>query len=108
MSVEDERTDRRIDAAIGVIGGLAGGLLGVGGAFAMVPLPVVWARRTQHRATGTSLAAILPIGVAAAATYYFGRRSPQTALRGALSPAPGAIAAALFGAPAARRGPVPR
>ena len=103
MSVEDERTDRRIDAAIGVIGGLAGGLLGVGGGFVMVPLQVVWARRTQHRATGTSLAAILPIGVVAAATYYFGRGSPQTDLVVAFFLALGGIAGAFFGSIAARR-----
>ena len=69
-----ERSDRRIDAAIGVIGGLAGGLLGVGGGFVMVPLQVIWARRSQHRATGTSLAAILPIAIVAAATKYIGAR----------------------------------
>ncbi|HXI96681.1 MAG TPA: TSUP family transporter, partial [Candidatus Acidoferrum sp.] len=78
MIQTQERSDRRIDAAIGVIGGLAGGLLGVGGGFVMVPLQVIWASRTQHRATGTSLAAILPIAVVAGATYYFGGRSPQT------------------------------
>ena len=60
-------SDRRIDAAIGAIGGLAGGLLGVGGGFVMVPLQVIWAGRSQHQATGTSLAAILPIAVVAAA-----------------------------------------
>src|SRR5258708_15746137 len=75
-----ERSDPRIDAAIGAIGGLAGGLLGVGGGFVMVPLQVIWAKRSQHRATGTSLAAILPIAIVAAATYYFGRSSPQTDL----------------------------
>ena len=70
--------NRRVDLAIGAIGGLAGGLLGVGGGFVMVPLQVIWTGRTQHRATGTSLAAILPIALVAAATYYFGRGTPQT------------------------------
>ena len=83
-----------MDAAIGAIGGLAGGLLGVGGGFVMVPLQVIWAKRTQHRATGTSLAAILPIGVVAAATYYFGGKSPQTDLTVALFLAVGGIAGA--------------
>src|ERR1700674_1876348 len=99
MSEEDERHDHRVDAAIGAIGGLAGGLLGVGGGFVMVPLQVIWARRTQHQATGTSLAAILPIGVVAAATYYFGRSSPQTDLPVAFFLAVGGIAGSL----AARR-----
>ena len=92
-----------MDAAIGAIGGLAGGLLGVGGGFVMVPLQVIWARRTQHRATGTSLAAILPIGVVAAATYYFGGKSPQTDLTVALFLAVGGIAGAFAGSLAARR-----
>ncbi|HEY4914778.1 MAG TPA: sulfite exporter TauE/SafE family protein [Candidatus Dormibacteraeota bacterium] len=98
-----ESSDRRIDAAIGAIGGLAGGLLGVGGGFVMVPLQVIWAKRTQHRATGTSLAAILPIGVVAAATYYFGRSSPQTDLPVAFFLALGGIVGAFLGSLAARR-----
>jgi uncharacterized membrane protein YfcA len=102
MSEESERSDHRIDAAIGVIGGLAGGLLGVGGGFVMVPLQVIWAKRTQHRATGTSLAAILPIGVAAAAVYYFGRSSPQTDLVVAFFLAAGGIVGAFLGSVAAR------
>jgi len=57
----------RRDAAIGGVGGLAGGLLGVGGGFVLVPLQVIWARRDQHRAIGTSLTAILPIALVAAA-----------------------------------------
>src|SRR5258708_7569327 len=69
----------------------------------MVSLQVVWARRTQHRATGTSLAAILPIGVVAAATYYFGRSSPQTDLVVAFFLAAGGIAGAFLGSIAARR-----
>jgi len=69
----------------------------------MVPLQVVWAKRTQHRATGTSLAAILPIGVVAAGTYYFGGRSPQTDLTVAFFLALGGIAGAFLGSIAARR-----
>lgn len=99
----DESSDPRIDAAIGAIGGLAGGLLGVGGGSVMVPLQVIWARRSQHRATGTSLAAILPIGVVAAATYYFGGRSPQTDLTVAFFLSAGGVVGALTGSLAARR-----
>ena len=98
-----ERSDPRIDAAIGAIGGIAGGLLGVGGGFVMVPLQVIWAGRSQHRATGTSLAAILPIAVVAAATYYFGGRSPQTDLTVAFFLSVGGVVGAFTGSLAARR-----
>lgn len=96
-------SDRRIDAAIGAIGGLAGGLLGVGGGFIMVPLQVIWAKRSQHQATGTSLAAILPIAIVGAATYYFGRSSPQTDLTVAFFLGLGGVVGAFLGALAARR-----
>jgi len=78
-------------------------LLGVGGGFVMVPLQVIWAKRTQHRATGTSLAAILPIAIVAAATYYFGRSSPQTDLAVAFFLGVGGVVGAFFGSLAARR-----
>jgi uncharacterized membrane protein YfcA len=102
LSIE-ESSDHRIDAAIGAIGGLAGGLLGVGGGFVMVPLQVIWAKRSQHRATGTSLAAIVPIAIVAATTYYFGRSSPQTDLTVAFFVAVGGVVGAFFGSLAARR-----
>lgn len=98
-----ERSDRRIDAAIGAIGGFAGGLLGVGGGFVMVPLQVIWAKRSQHQAAGTSLAAILPIAIVAAATYYFGPTAPQTDLTVAFFLAVGGVVGAFFGSLAARR-----
>ena len=69
----------------------------------MVPLQVIWTGRTQHRATGTSLAAILPIALVAAATYYFGRGTPQTDLTVAFFLAIGSGAGALLGSLAARR-----
>jgi uncharacterized membrane protein YfcA len=94
---------RRTNAAIGGIGGLAGGLLGVGGGFVMVPLQVLWSKTEQHKANGTSLAAILPIAVVAAATYYFGPGTPQTDLTIAFYLALGSAAGALAGALAARR-----
>lgn len=56
-------------AAIGFAGGFLGSLLGVGGGFIMVPLQVLWARVGQHRANGTSLAVIVPIGIAGVAIY---------------------------------------
>lgn len=69
----------------------------------MVPLQVIWARRSQHRATGTSLAAILPIAIVAAATYYFSRSSPQTDLAVAFFLGLGGVVGAFFGSLAARR-----
>jgi uncharacterized membrane protein YfcA len=56
---------------IGLIAGLAAGMFGVGGGIVVVPLLVYWAGFSQHRATGTSLAMLLPpIGLAAAVEYY--------------------------------------
>src|SRR5579864_767140 len=57
--------------------GLAGGLLGVGGGFLMVPLQILWAHVPPRRASGNSLAAIVPIAVVAAVIYYFGNGVPQ-------------------------------
>lgn len=103
-SVTSARTPSpRRDAAIGGIGGLAGGLLGVGGGFVLVPLQVIWARRDQHRAIGTSLTAILPIAIVAAATYYFGSSAPQADLPVAFFLALGGVFGALLGALASRR-----
>lgn len=58
--------------AIGGLGGLAGGLLGVGGGFLMVPLQILWTATPPRRASGNSLAAIVPLGIVAAAIYYVG------------------------------------
>ena len=77
--------------------------MGVGGGFVLVPLQVVWAKRDQHRAIGTSLAAILPIAVVAAATYYFGSSAPQADLSVAFFLALGGVVGALLGALASRR-----
>jgi uncharacterized membrane protein YfcA len=77
--------------------------LGVGGGFVLVPLQVIWAKREQHRAIGTSLAAILPIAVVAGATYYFGSSAPQADLNVAFFLAVGGVLGALLGALAARR-----
>ncbi len=96
-------TNPRIDAAIGGLGGFAGGLLGVGGGFVMVPLQVMWSGSDQHRASGTSLAAILPIAIVAAARYYFGPGTPQVDLGVAFYLAVGGTIGALVGAMAARR-----
>lgn len=60
-----------IFAAIGILGGLVAGLFGVGGGIVIVPALIYWAGFSQHRATGTSIAVLLPpIGLAAALEYY--------------------------------------
>ena len=93
----------RINAAIGALAGLASGLLGVGGGFLIVPLLTLWAGADQRRATGTSLAAILPISMVAAATYYFGSRTPQTDLPVAAALVVGGAVGVIGGALAAQR-----
>ena len=56
---------------IGILGGIAAGLFGVGGGIVIVPALIYWAGFSQHKATGTSLAVLLPpIGLAAAFEYY--------------------------------------
>jgi uncharacterized protein len=56
---------------IGLLGGVASGLFGVGGGIVIVPALIYWAGFTQHMATGTSLAVLLPpIGLAGALEYY--------------------------------------
>lgn len=58
-------------AIIGIFGGLAAGFFGVGGGIVIVPALIYWAGFSQHAATGTSLAVLLPpIGLAAAIEYY--------------------------------------
>jgi uncharacterized membrane protein YfcA len=56
---------------IGTVGGLLAGLFGVGGGIVIVPALIYLAGFTQHQATGTSLAVLLPpIGLGAAIEYY--------------------------------------
>jgi uncharacterized membrane protein YfcA len=56
---------------IGLLGGVASGLFGVGGGIVLVPALIYWAGFSQHMATGTSLAVLLPpIGLAATLEYY--------------------------------------
>ncbi|HXX53496.1 MAG TPA: sulfite exporter TauE/SafE family protein [Thermodesulfovibrionales bacterium] len=54
---------------IGLLAGILGGLLGMGGGIIMIPLMVSLLDITQHRAHGTSLAAMVFIGLIGAATY---------------------------------------
>jgi len=58
-------------ALIGLAGGIASGIFGIGGGVVIVPALVYGLGFTQQRATGTSLAVLLPpIGLAAAIEYY--------------------------------------
>ncbi|TRW91343.1 sulfite exporter TauE/SafE family protein [Candidatus Methylobacter oryzae] len=60
-----------IFAIIGIIGGIAAGLFGIGGGIVIVPALIYWAGFSQHTATGTTIAVLLPpIGLAAAFEYY--------------------------------------
>ena len=56
---------------IGALAGVAAGLFGVGGGVVLVPALIYWSGFSQHLATGTSLAVLLPpIGLAATVEYY--------------------------------------
>lgn len=56
---------------IGTFGGVVAGLFGVGGGIVIVPALIYWAGFSQHKATGTSLAVLLPpIGLGATLEYY--------------------------------------
>lgn len=56
---------------IGLVAGVASGLFGIGGGVLIVPALVYLAGFSQHAATGTSLAILLPpVGLAAVIEYY--------------------------------------
>lgn len=50
-------------AAIGTLAGAFSGVFGVGGGTIIVPLLILWFGYGERPATGTSLAAIVPIGL---------------------------------------------
>lgn len=57
--------------AIGIAAGFLSGLFGIGGGIIIVPALIYAAGFTQHRATGTSLAILLPpVGLLATLEYY--------------------------------------
>ncbi|MEI6208485.1 MAG: sulfite exporter TauE/SafE family protein [Desulfuromonadales bacterium] len=81
---------------IGLSGGVASGLFGVGGGIVILPALVYWAGFSQHKATGTSLAVLLPpIGLAATIEYY---RNGNVDLRAAMIIAAAMIIGAWGGA----------
>lgn len=83
-------------AAIGLAGGVAAGLFGVGGGIVLVPALIYGAGFSQHLATGTSLAVLLPpIGLAATVEYY---RHGNVDLRAAMLLAAGMFVGSWVGA----------
>ena len=74
---------------IGLFGGVSSGMFGVGGGIVIVPALVYLVGFSQHKATGTSLAVLLPpIGLAATFEYY---RNGNVDIRAAII-----LAAAMF------------
>lgn len=75
--------------AIGLAAGVLSGVFGIGGGVVVVPALIYLGGLTQHRATGTSLAVLLPpIGIGAMWEYY---RHGNVDVRAAII-----IAAAMF------------
>ena len=56
-------------AVVGLCGGVLSGLLGIGGGSVFVPLLVLWLMWEEHRATATSLAALIFAAAAGTAAY---------------------------------------
>lgn len=86
---------------IGLLAGFAAGLFGVGGGIVIVPALIYWAGFSQHVATGTSLAVLLPpIGLAATLEYY---RHGNVDFKAALLVAAAMLAGSWVGAYAANQ-----
>eukprot|EP00741_Cyanophora_paradoxa_P021190 tig00000237_g20451.t2 len=58
-----------LSAAIGLLGSAAGALIGLGGAFVIVPLMTQWGGLRQHEANATSLLAVAFTGIVGAYNY---------------------------------------
>jgi uncharacterized membrane protein YfcA len=81
---------------IGLLAGVVSGMFGIGGGLIIVPALVIFAGFTQHKATGTSLAVLLPpVGIAAVMEYY---RHGNVSIRAGLIIASALIIGAWFGA----------
>jgi uncharacterized membrane protein YfcA len=81
---------------IGFAAGIAAGLFGIGGGLLIIPGLVFLLGFSQHTATGTSLAILLPpVGIAAVLEYY---RHGNVDLRAAFIVAAALLVGAWFGA----------
>jgi uncharacterized membrane protein YfcA len=81
---------------IGLVSGIASGIYGIGGGILIVPGLVYLLGFSQHAATGTSLAILLPpVGIAAVLEYY---RHGNVDLKAALIVAAALLAGAWCGA----------
>ena len=90
---------------IGLVSGVLSGVFGIGGGLLIVPALIYLAGFSQHKATGTSLAVLLPpIGLAGFIEYY---RHGNVDGRAAILVALGVFLGAGFGAYAADRVPGP-
>lgn len=93
---------------IGLLAGMLAGFFGIGGGVVIVPSLIYFLGFSQHKATGTSLAVLLPpIGLAAVMVYY---RHGNVDLRAALIVALASLMGAWGGAVLANKlsGPVLR
>lgn len=87
--------------ATGMVAGVLSGLFGIGGGVIIVPALIYILGFSQHRATGTSLAVLLPpVGLAAVLEYY---RHQNVDLRAALVIAAAALVGGWLGAVLANR-----
>ena len=90
---------------IGLASGVLSGFFGIGGGMLIVPALIYLAGFSQHKATGTSLAVLLPpIGLAGFLEYY---RHGNVDTRAAVLVALGVFVGAGLGALAANRVPGP-
>jgi uncharacterized protein len=86
----------------GIGTGFISGMMGVGGGSLMIPAMVIAVGMPQHLAQGTSLLAMIPIGVAGALTHY---RLGNVQARLSLGLGAGRIAGGFFGATVANQLP---
>ncbi|QYK53643.1 MAG: sulfite exporter TauE/SafE family protein [Fimbriimonadaceae bacterium] len=85
-----------ISLVVGVAAGVLSGLFGIGGGIVIVPALILFLGFTQHKAQGTSLAALLlPVGALGAWKYY---QDKNVDFGSAIPIALGLLAGALAGA----------
>jgi uncharacterized membrane protein YfcA len=86
---------------IGLIAGVTSGIFGIGGGILIIPALTLFGKFTQEKATGTSLAVLLPpVGLLACLEYY---RNGAVDLKAAMWIALGLVLGAWFGARAAHK-----